>query len=135
LANLNGADRVPSVQQPILVVEDDETIAQAIDWCLSEEGYNPVIAHNGHEALAWLEQCVPCLILLDMKMPEMDGWAFAAAYRQLKAPHAPIIVLTAAQDSRRRAAEIDAADCIAKPFDIEHFLSVVRRHVGQDSTS
>jgi CheY-like chemotaxis protein len=49
-------------------------------------------------------------------MPVMDGWAFAAAYRQLPAPHAPIIVLTAAHDTLQRAAEIGADAALGKPF-------------------
>lgn len=59
----------------------------------------------------------------------VDGWAFAAAYRQLPAPHAPIIALTAAHDARARAAEIAAAAYLAKPFDVDALLDLVRRFV------
>jgi len=134
LDNINGAGQPPSSKpRPILIVEDDESIANAIEWCLSEEGYSAVIARDGHEALALVDQCNPCLILLDMKMPGMDGWTFAAAYRQLPTGHAPIIVMTAAEDSHSRAAEVAAEDHIAKPFNIEHLLTVIRQRVLQDS--
>jgi CheY-like chemotaxis protein len=134
LDNAQSEDQaLRSKQRPILVVEDDESIAEVIEWCLAEEGYSVVIAHGGQEALALIGPCNPCLILLDMKMPGMDGWQFAAAYRQLPISHAPIVVMTAAQDSRSRAREIDAEDYIAKPFNIDHLLAVVGRHVLQGS--
>jgi CheY-like chemotaxis protein len=62
-----------------------------------------------------------------MKMPVMDGWTFAAAYREQPAPRAPIVVMTAAHDSRARAAEICADSFLAKPFDLDHLLDIVRR--------
>jgi CheY-like chemotaxis protein len=58
----------------------------------------------------------------------MDGWAFAAAYQQLPSSHAPILVMTAAYNSHSRAAEIAANGFIAKPFDLDHVVGLVRRH-------
>src|SRR5690242_7888415 len=69
-------------QRPILVVDDDETIAMTIESFLTEEGYTVMVAQNGKEALERAEESPPAVILLDMKMPVMDGWAFASAYRQ-----------------------------------------------------
>lgn len=114
----------------ILVVEDDEAILRSIEQILSDEGYAVAATINGREALEQVRKTAPRLILLDMKMPVMDGWAFAAAYRQLPGPHAPIIALTAAHDSRARAAEIAAADYIAKPFDLDKLLDLVRRFIS-----
>ena len=114
--------------QPILVVDDDEVILSTIESFLTDEGYSVMIAVNGKEALACVDEYCPFLILLDMKMPVMDGWAFAAAYRERPAPHAPIIVMTAAHDSRGRAAEIAADGFIAKPFDVDHMLDLVRAY-------
>ena len=116
-----------AVRQPILVVEDDEVISSTIELFLREEGYPVMVADNGKAALERAAELSPCLILLDMKMPAMDGWAFAASYRQRPGPHAPIIVMTAAQDSRTRAIEINAEGWIAKPFDVEHLLELVHR--------
>jgi CheY-like chemotaxis protein len=70
------------------------------------------------------------VILLDMKMPVMDGWAFAAQYEQQLAARVPVIALTAAQDAGRRAAEIGAVDYLAKPFDLEVLLNVIAEHTG-----
>ena len=111
----------------ILVVEDDEAILRSVEQILTDEGYAVALAFNGRDALEQVRVSAPRLILLDMKMPVMDGWAFAAAYRQLPGPHAPIVALTAAHDSRARAAEIAAAGYIAKPFDLDKLLDLVRR--------
>jgi DNA-binding response OmpR family regulator len=116
---------------PILIVEDDEVILSTIASLLVEEGFDVLTAFNGQEALAHVAQRRPRLILLDMKMPVMDGWAFAAAYREQEGPHAPIIVMTAAHDSRTRAVEIGADDYITKPFDVETLLDLIHRHAPQ----
>jgi two-component system chemotaxis response regulator CheY len=118
-------------QRPILVVDDDEIILSTLALFLADEGYAVVTAGNGQEALERAARQHLQLILLDMKMPVMDGWAFAAAYRERPGPHAPIIVMTAARDARGRAAEIAADGCLAKPFDLDHLLDLVRRYVAQ----
>jgi CheY-like chemotaxis protein len=115
-------------RRPILVVEDDEDILHSIGFFLADEGYPVALAVNGKEALERAEERSPCLILLDMNMPVMDGWAFASAYRARPGPHTPIIVLTAAHDSQSRAAEIAADDVISKPFDLDQMLELVRRY-------
>ena len=112
---------------PILVVDDDEVILSTVKFILSDEGYPVAVAMNGEEALERVEQEPPRLIVLDMKMPVLDGWGFAAHYRQRPGPHAPIVVMTAAHDSRGRAAEIGADGYISKPFDVENLLTIVHR--------
>lgn len=130
LANQGGIEEpMLPVSHPILVVDDDRAIADIISSFLREEGYSVVVAHNGKEALEHAKAALVDLILLDMKMPVMDGWAFAAAYRHQVKSHAPIVVMTAAHDSRQRANEIAADGFIAKPFDLDDLLAVVRRYV------
>ncbi|MEO7001302.1 MAG: response regulator [Ktedonobacterales bacterium] len=123
---VSGADQ--GDQRPILVVDDDAVILNAVEYILSDQGCAVVIANNGREALDRVHSAPPRLILLDMKMPVMDGWAFVAAYRDVPGPHAPIIRMTAAQDSRSRATEISAEGFIAKPFDLDDVLAIVQRH-------
>ncbi len=116
----------------VLLVEDDVGIREMVMLALSDEGYEVLSAPDGETALALLEQSPPDVILLDMKMPGMDGWAFAAQYTQRPegAPRVPVIVLTAAQDAERRAAEIGAAAYLPKPFDLEALLDVIATHTG-----
>lgn len=117
-------------RRPILVVEDDEAILRSVEEILADEGYVVAAASHGKEALELIARTPPRLILLDMKMPVMDGWAFAAAYHESPGPHAPILVLTAARDSATRAAEIAAAGYVAKPFDLEKLLDLVRHYAS-----
>ena len=120
-------------QGHVLVVDDDQFIRQCIAVTLQDEGYRVDAASNGAAALEWLERewrparSQPDVILLDMRMPVMDGWAFARAYRALTLRHAPIVVVTAAQDAALRAAQIAADGFLAKPFDLDDLVAVVAR--------
>lgn len=114
----------------VMIVDDDENISEFVSMVLEDEGYEVAKARNGQAALERAAELQPDLILLDMRMPVMDGWAFAEAYRQTPGPHAPIIACTAARDAAQSAAEIDAEGHIAKPFDIEELIQVVERFTG-----
>jgi CheY-like chemotaxis protein len=116
--------------RPILIVDDDDAIRELIEMALVDEGYEVALATNGQEALDKLGAARPRLILLDMAMPVMDGWAFAAAYRARPGPHAPIVVVTAAHEAAARAAQVAADDFIAKPFDLNRLLETVERHAS-----
>ena len=111
---------------PILVVDDDPAIRVTIAEILTLEGYQVEMAGDGREALAVVERSLPALVLLDMRMPGMDGWGFARALRD-RGVSLPILVMTAAQDARRWAAEIGADDYLAKPFDIMDLIDSVAR--------
>ncbi len=111
----------------VLVIDDDESIREFVGWVLADEGHEIAVAPNGAAALELLEGFQPDVILLDMRMPVMDGWEFANAYRDGRERVAPIVVMTAAESADQRADEIRAQGCIGKPFDLEELLDVVRR--------
>ncbi len=113
---------------PILVVDDDESILDLVEMTLTDEGYSVVLARNGSEAMDQLERIIPGLILLDMRMPEMDGWEFAEAYRKARTQTAPMVVITAARDAAERAAQIKADGYVGKPFDLDDLVAVVERY-------
>jgi two-component system, chemotaxis family, chemotaxis protein CheY len=115
---------------PVLVVDDDESIRAFLKMALSDRGYQVVTAEHGAEALEAVRRSSPSLILLDMRMPVMDGWAFSRAYREGTPPHAPIVVLTAARDAAQYAGEIAADAYLAKPFDLKELIHVVGRLAG-----
>ncbi len=120
----------------ILIVEDDPLILSMVRETLEEEGYEAATAPHGAAALEYLARRQqtgtppPALILLDMRMPVMDGWAFAEAYRWTPGPHAPIVVMTAAHDSAARAAAIGAAAVLSKPFDMDELVALVDQCLG-----
>lgn len=111
---------------PLLVVDDDaDTRALLVD-VLRENGHTALEAADGASALVLAERSRPSLILLDMRMPVMDGWQFAKAYRAGPGPHAPLLIITAAQNPAAWAADVQGIACMAKPFDMEELVWLVR---------
>ena len=114
----------------VWVVDDDAGIRELVDLALADQGYEVSLAADGEAALALVGQTAPNVILLDMRMPVLDGWEFARAYRRLPGRHAPIIVVTAARDAAECAAAINAEGYIAKPFHIGDLYACVERCVS-----
>lgn len=119
---------------PILVVEDDPSILAMVVQILRGEGYPVVAAKNGAEGLAVIDPVPPSLILLDMRMPRMDGWQFAAALRE-RGITSPILVMTAAENAKRWAEEIGADGYVTKPFDFRALLTSVDKHRRGESAN
>ncbi len=109
----------------VLVVDDEVDIRQVLVYVLADEGYEVDEASDGETALELIERRHPDIIILDMKMPAMDGWAFARLYRERYGHRAPIIVLTAAQDAARRGTDISAESYVPKPFDLDVLVEQV----------
>src|SRR4051794_28230764 len=107
---------MPMTPGTIMVVDDDVAIRTAITFALADQGYQVATAEDGRAALSEICAVRPDLILLDMRMPIMDGWEFARRYRERARRPVPIVVLTAAQDAAGWAAQIDANGYLAKPF-------------------
>jgi CheY-like chemotaxis protein len=112
---------------PVLVVEDDASILDVVRSALEAEGYDVCTATNGKEGLDRIAQCTPSLVLLDMRMPILDGWQFARELKR-RSIEVPVVVMTAAQNARRWAEEIEADAYLAKPFDLDDLLDTVARH-------
>lgn len=121
----------------ILVVEDDEDVRNLIGTALKMEGYEPVYATNGEEALRLARTAAPHLILLDVMLPRLDGFEVCRRLRKSVATSSiPIIMLTA----RGRIADklvgfgLGADDYITKPFDTDELIARVQtqlRHLEQ----
>jgi CheY-like chemotaxis protein len=118
----------------VLLMDDDETIREVVDMALSVKGYEVLTAPNGALALDLIRHQPPSLILLDMRMPVMDGWEFTRKYREMSGPHAPIIVLTAAVDPADRAQQIEADGFLAKPFSLKELRTLVDRYLAPRKT-
>ena len=125
-------DDGPIAQRPILIVDDDPEILAMLRDFLEGEGMAVRTAANGAEALEALDEAAPALILLDMRMPVLDGWGFAEQFRERQLEY-PIVVMTAAESARRWAEEIGATGYIAKPFDVNELLQTIERHRQRDS--
>jgi CheY-like chemotaxis protein len=115
----------------VLVVDDDENIREFVSLALLGEGHEVDVASNGAAALNVVETHSPDVILLDMRMPVMDGWQFASVYRQIPGRQAQLVVMTAARDAARTGAEISADANLAKPFELDELLDLVDKLAAQ----
>ena len=111
----------------ILVVEDDKNISDLIHMYLVKEGFDVRIAGDGGKALEEFQKKEPDLILLDIMLPVMDGWAVCAKIRETS--KVPIIMLTAKSEvfDRIQGLEMGADDYIVKPFEIVTLLVRIER--------
>jgi len=117
----------------ILVIDDNADAVAALAQILEYEGYIVATAYDGREALQYLAgHPLPSLIILDLMMPVMNGWAFRAKIATLpNCAKVPIVVMTALAE----AAEIDAAAIIPKPIDLKRLLRVMNRLLVRDADS
>ncbi|MCA9728469.1 MAG: response regulator [Candidatus Eisenbacteria bacterium] len=126
----------------ILVVDDEIYILHILEFSLSMEGYEVVTASDGNEAVKRLEECDPDMVVLDVMMPGLDGYAVC---RQLRASDhlrsIPVILLSAKGRSVDREAGLEAGadEYIVKPFSPRHLLERIRelfesRHLDQASS-
>jgi CheY-like chemotaxis protein len=107
-------------------VDDDPKIRELVSDLLEMEGYDVYTATNGAEALEFLERTTPRLVVLDIRMPVLDGWGFARAVKE-QCSALPMLVMSGAEDAGRCATEIGAAGFVSKPFDLDDLLSAIER--------
>lgn len=113
--------------RPILVVDDDDDIREALTELLSDEGYPVESAADGCEALKVMERTEPSLILLDLSMPVLNGFGLVRILTE-RGMKVPTIVLSAGTDLARHAADLRAEGYIGKPFEVLDLLTTVERH-------
>jgi two-component system response regulator MprA len=115
--------------RPLLLVEDDDDVRDAIAASLRDEGYVVAEAGNGRLALEWLRRNAdPCLVLLDLWMPVMSGVEMRAQMVQdPRLAALPLVVVTAAGDGKAQAEEMGAIGYLRKPLDLRDLLETVER--------
>ena len=119
----------------VLIVEDDHNIAELLQMYLEKEGYAVTLAGDGGQGLAKFRTVQPDLVLLDVMMPVMDGWAVCRAIRSES--QTPVIMLTAKGETDDKVSGLKAGadDYITKPFEMKEVLArieaVLRRSSGQ----
>ena len=112
--------------RPILVVDDDPTILATVSEALDLEGFPVVTATNGAEALDEVARHRPALVLLDMRMPVLDGWGFMRAVTE-RGLNLTVVAMTAAADAGRWGREIGAQGVLPKPFELDDLIRAVER--------
>lgn len=121
-------------QPHILVIDDELQILRALKTILSQKGYRVTTASRGEEGLALAATSQPDVIILDLGLPDLDGFQVCARLREWI--HIPIIVLSVREGELDKVAALDAGadDYLTKPFGIEELLARVRvalRHLSQ----
>jgi len=111
----------------ILVVDDDEKITSLLRRSLTFEGYDVLTAHDGREGLQKMLESEPDLVVLDVMMPNLDGWEVCERIRK-SGSTVPILMLTAKDEVKDRVKGLDlgADDYLVKPFALEELLARVR---------
>jgi two-component system, chemotaxis family, chemotaxis protein CheY len=119
---------------PVLVVEDDPDMAEAICYLLETDGFSPVAFGNGADALDYLtrgDRALPSLILLDLGMPVMNGWELRSRLEgDAELAAIPVIVVSAFVEDAAHAGPHGTEVHLAKPFGAETLLLCVHRLVG-----
>lgn len=117
---------------PILVVEDDTPLREALVDTLDMAGYSVMSAADAEQALAWLQRGAPGLVLSDVQMPGMDGHALLRMIKT-KRPEIPVLIMTAYGQIERavEAMRAGASDYLPKPFEPERLLAAVARYYRQ----
>lgn len=111
----------------ILVVDDEQAVRESLRRSLRFNGYDVILAEDGEQALGFIRQHHPDLVILDVLMPKMDGLSVCRVLRE-GGDHTPVLMLTARDDVADRVAGLDAGadDYLPKPFALEELLARVR---------
>jgi CheY-like chemotaxis protein len=120
----------------VLVIDDDPALRDCIAALLRSHGYTVVLAEHGKDGLERLHEKRPDVILLDLNMPVMDGWAFRAEQRRLadeRLASVPVLLCTATLDGEEHAAELQVAALIEKPVDMDRLLDAVHSTVQRSA--
>jgi CheY-like chemotaxis protein len=112
----------------ILVVDDDASIRSFVQQALGDAGYEVALAANGEQALESVDAAAPHLILLDVRMPGVDGWQVLDALRSAAGDQTPVVVMTAEYSGQERALASGAQGYLAKPFELDDLLDCVDLH-------
>lgn len=112
-------------KQVVLVVEDDDSIREIVSRVLEDEGYVTHTANNGVKGLEQFYLRLPDLIVLDVKMPEMDGWEVLKRLREIS--DCPVIMLTVfgSTEDIIQGLELGADDYLVKPFGVQELIARV----------
>lgn len=118
--------------QRILIVEDDQHMAQLLREILAREGYRPTVVSSGGEALAAATEAPPDLIVLDLMLPDIDGLEFCRQIRGIpRVSHVPILVVSARgeTESRIEGLRMGVDDYMPKPFDVAELVARIQAHI------
>ncbi|MFN2483909.1 MAG: response regulator [Candidatus Limnocylindria bacterium] len=130
MATATDGNRRATEERPVLIIDDDHGVRGVLAQILEDEGHAVRTATNGLDALEKLRGALkPCVILLDLMMPVMNGWEFMSQRQEEREIAAiPVVVISADQGARAKAEAIGAVDCLEKPIDLNRLIDTVDRY-------
>jgi CheY-like chemotaxis protein len=118
-----------AVKTQILIVEDDISIRDSLAQLLVYEGYDVIGASNGQEGLESVKISKPCVILLDLMMPVMDGWQFSDHLNaDPDLSRIPVIIISAHEKVSEISKDLRAQGFVKKPINVDQLLETVKLH-------
>jgi len=112
----------------IVIVDDNSLLAKAVEMCLNKRGYDVKVFYKGADAVKYLFEEKPDLVLLNIRLPDCDGWFLAKLLNKLGlAEEVPLIIISALEPDREKLAEVKPYAYIQKPFDMAELAQVVER--------
>ena len=114
----------------VLIVDDDDELAEVLRQTLRESGYAVATVRHGAAALELIGQIQPDLILLDLEMPIMDGWSFVNQYRRGGKASGRIVLLTGHPNVREISQSLGADAYIEKPFELIDLIGTIEQQLG-----
>lgn len=115
----------------VLVADDDPLVRGSLAAVLESEGFLVVEAENGIETVSHAVQCHPDLVLLDLNMPRLDGWAAFAKLDRVR-PLVPVIVITARPHQYKEAVRLGVDAFMEKPLNIPNLVRAIKRLTSED---
>ena len=116
----------------VLIIDDDPESLELTERMLRKEGWETLVARNASEALDLARSALPSLILLDVLMPDMDGWELLRALKGDPSVAACPVVMLSVVDNLERGVALGAADHLTKPLDRERLMSVLNRLAAEN---
>ena len=120
-------------RKKIIVVDDDALLSKTIDICLSKRGHDVKVFYSGADAVSCLFEEKPDLLVLDIGLPDCDGWFLAKLLKRLEwAEKVPFIVISVLEPDRGKVAEVKPYAYIQKPFDMGQLVQTVERSLSEE---
>jgi len=122
-------------RKKIVVIDDDALLSKTIHLCLSKKGYDVKVFYSGADAVRHFFEERPDLLVLDIRLPDCDGWFLAKLLEKREwTEKVPLIIISVLEPDRRKIAEIKPYVYIQKPFDMEQLLQMIERSLAGETS-
>ncbi len=117
----------------VVIVDDDTLLSKTIDICLSKKGYDVRVFYSGVDAVKYLFEEKPDSVVLDIRLPDCDGWFIARLLEKLEwMEKVPVIVISVLEPNRTQVTEVKPYAYIQKPFDMGLLVQTVERSLNAE---